>query len=188
MPFFLLLLGIVEAAKPAYVFPFVILTMMIDSKQCPCTSGAPYALCCGPLLSGQTPTATAEALMRSRYTAYVERNISYLLRTWHPSTRPSVLDPATIPNWCGLQIVRTERGRKDDDEGFVEFVATALVRNTLCTLREVSRFVREAGEWLYVSGDLLEDGGPAEIRAGKTGRNAPCPCGSGKKFKKCCGR
>lgn len=126
--------------------------------------------------------------MRSRYTAYAERNISYLLRTWHPSTRPSVLDPATIPNWCGLQIVRTERGREDDGEGIVEFVATALMRNTLCTLHEISRFVRETGEWLYVTGDLLEDGKPAEIRPNKTGRNDPCPCGSGKKFKKCCGR
>jgi SEC-C motif-containing protein len=188
LPFFLLLRGIVEGAKPASIFPFAILTMMTDSKQCPCTSGAPYALCCGPLLSRQARAATAEALMRSRYTAYAERNISYLLQTWHPCTRPSVLDPATIPNWCGLQIVRTERGRKDDDEGLVEFVATALVRNTLCTLHEVSRFVREAGEWLYVAGDLLEDGKPAENRPSKAGRNDPCPCGSGKKFKKCCGR
>ena len=126
--------------------------------------------------------------MRSRYTAYIEKNVGYILQTWHPSTRPSVLDPATIPTWCGLQIVRTERGRTDDDEGFVEFVATALVRHKLCTLHEVSRFVREAGQWLYVSGDLLKDGGQEEIRAGKTGRNDPCPCGSGKKFKKCCGR
>lgn len=126
--------------------------------------------------------------MRSRYTANIEKNVGYLLQTWHPSTRPSVLDPATIPNWCGLQIVRTERGREDDDEGIVEFVATALVRNKRCTLHEVSRFVREAGQWLYVTGDLLGDSEQAEIRAGKTGRNDPCPCGSGKKFKKCCGR
>jgi SEC-C motif-containing protein len=128
------------------------------------------------------------ALMRSRYTAYVEHNIGYLLRTWHPSTRPAVIDSAAIPEWCGLEIVRTRRGGETDNEGTVEFMATALVDDKLCKLRETSRFVREDGQWLYVAGDLIAAGDQAKVGSTKVGRNDPCPCGSGRKFKKCCGR
>ena len=161
---------------------------MTEINRCPCGSGAPYTACCAPVLSGQAPAVTALALMRSRYTAYVERNIPYLLRTWHPTTRPPVLDPATLPDWCGLEIVRTEQGREGDDEGVVEFVATALMGQRLCPLRESSRFVREAGSWLYLSGDRTGEGKQGKGSTGKVGRNDPCPCGSGKKWKKCCGR
>jgi len=126
--------------------------------------------------------------MRSRYTAYVEKNSAYVLRTWHPSTRPSVLDPATQPDWCGLTIVRTGQGREAGNEGIVEFVATALVRNRVCKLHEVSRFVKEAGQWLYVGGEIIGNGELVDADTGKVSRNDPCPCGSGKKFKKCCGR
>jgi SEC-C motif domain protein len=161
---------------------------MTASKQCPCTSGAPYISCCEPVLSGQASALTAEALMRSRYTAYVEGNTSYLLRTWHPSTRPSAIDPKTIPDWCGLEVVRTAQGQGDDQEGIVEFVATALMHQRLFKLHEVSRFVKEAGQWLYVSGETRGDSEQAVGDAIKVGRNETCPCGSGKKFKKCCGR
>lgn len=161
---------------------------MAHSKQCPCGSGIPYAVCCEPLLSGHTQAATAEALMRSRYTAYAERNIGYLLRTWHPSTRPSVLDPATMPDWCSLEIVRTERGGAGDEEGLVEFVATALLGKRLCKLHEASRFVREGGQWYYLDGDMTGAGESVEADTAKVGRNDPCSCGSGRKFKKCCGR
>jgi len=158
------------------------------TKPCPCGSGLPYAACCGPLLADRQPAPTAEALMRSRYTAYVERNIRYLLRTWHPSTRPPCIDAATIPAWCGLEILRTQRGRETDDRGMVEFVATALIDDKLCRLRESSRFVREEGFWLYVTGETVAAGDRAAINPDKVGRNDPCPCGSGRKFKKCCGR
>jgi len=120
--------------------------------------------------------------MRSRYTAYVKADAAYLLRTWRADTRPSAIDAATIPDWRGLEILRTEQGREEDSEGLVEFRATAQSAHGVVCLREVSRFVREAGQWLYVDGDLLDDG-----LAAKVGRNSLCPCGSGKKFKKCCG-
>jgi len=125
-------------------------------------------------------------LMRSRYSAYVAGDIAYLLRSWHPSTRPAAIEAATIPEWCGLEIIRTEQGLEDDEAGLVEFQATARSHQNIPTLHEVSHFVQEAGQWLYVAGDVREDS-----RAGKptdkVGRNCACPCGSGKKFKKCCG-
>ena len=159
---------------------------MTAINQCPCHSGAAFADCCEPLVSGRRAARTAEALMRSRYTAYVLRNVSYLLASWYPSTRPVTIDPATIPDWCGLQIVRTEKGTEEDTEGVVEFRATALSGERFCQLHEVSRFVQEEGLWFYTDGDLKVDAAPAERRVQRVGRNDACPCGSGKKYKKCC--
>jgi SEC-C motif-containing protein len=139
------------------------------------------------VLSGPKKAATAEALMRSRYSAYVMGDIAYLLLTWHSSTRPPAIDPDTIPDWCGLDIIRTDKGQVDDDEGIVEFKATALSHGRILTLHEVSRFVQEAGQWLYVSGDVIGDSSQEGRITEKVGRNCLCPCGSGKKFKKCCG-
>jgi SEC-C motif domain protein len=126
--------------------------------------------------------------MRSRYTAYVVGDISYVLKTWHGSTRPSAIDPATLPNWCSLEIIRTEKGQADDDEGVVEFRAKALSLHKTIELHEVSRFVKEAGQWVYVSVDVRGSRKEAGRETAKAGRNTPCPCGSGKKIKRCCGR
>jgi len=158
---------------------------MHNQTPCPCSSGKPYQACCGPFIAGDAPAATAEELMRSRYTAYVLREVNYLLATWHPSTRPAAIDPETIPAWQGLRIVHTNAGGKGDLNGMVEFIATATDRGTTLRLHEASRFVREDGGWLYIDGEIKED--PAAKQPAKPGRNAPCPCGSGKKFKKCCG-
>ncbi|MFH2123935.1 MAG: YchJ family protein [Pseudomonadota bacterium] len=160
---------------------------MTDTAPCPCNSDRPYAKCCEPLLSGDRIASTAEALMRSRYTANVIRDVAYLLRSWHPSTRPDMIDPATIPDWYGLHIVRTEQGMENDNEGIVEFKASACIQEKPWQLHEISRFVKKDGQWLYVDGDIKEDSPPAGKNDAKIGRNAPCHCGSGKKFKKCCG-
>jgi len=125
--------------------------------------------------------------MRSRYTAYVVRDISYLLRSWHPSTRPGSIDPAAIPAWHELQIIHTEKGHETDNEGIVEFQALAFSQKNILRLHEVSRFMKENDQWLYVDGDIKDDTLPVEGHEPKVGRNAPCPCGSGRKFKKCCG-
>lgn len=159
---------------------------MSDLKQCPCKSGKLYSECCGAVLSGQIAT-TAVSLMRSRYSAYVAGDIAYLLKTWHPSTRPHSIEAGTIPSWCGLKIIRTENGQGNDDEGVVEFIATALAQGKIVQLHEASHFVKEAGQWLYVSGDMIEDLPQVGSEEKKAGRNSLCPCGSGKKFKKCCG-
>lgn len=160
---------------------------MTDTKQCPCNSGALYADCCESLLSGHRKAASAEALMRSRYCAYVKGDLTHVLQTWHPSTRPTAIDPDAIPGWYDLEIIQTKGGNADDHDGIVEFLATARSDGKILKLHEISRFVKEGGEWLYVSGKTVGDLSPIQPKAGKVGRNCQCPCGSGKKFKKCCG-
>ena len=160
---------------------------MTDTKQCPCNSGLFYSQCCEAVLSGQVAAATAEKLMRSRYSAYVAGDTTYVLKTWHPSTRPLAIEADTIAGWCGLTIIRTEKGLENDEDGIVEFIATALVHGRTVRLHETSHFVKEAGQWLYVSGETMEAAPQPANTAMKVGRNCLCPCGSGKKFKKCCG-
>jgi SEC-C motif-containing protein len=156
---------------------------MTNTAPCACNSGKQYSSCCEPLISESSSASTAEALMRSRYVAFAVRNVRYLLRTWHPSTRPVSIAASSLPELYGLQIVRTEAGSETDDEGVVEFRAQRALKRKIKSIHEVSRFVKENGKWLYV-GDALES---APAVSHKTGRNAPCPCGSGKKFKRCCG-
>lgn len=134
---------------------------------------------------------TAEALMRSRYAAYVEHAIDYLGDTLHPAHRADWDRDATrrwaeSAQWRGLEIVTTEAGGADDTDGIVEFIARFDEDGVAREHRERSRFKRETGRWYYVDGDTPK---PATQRhaAPKVGRNDPCPCGSGRKFKKCCG-
>ncbi|QQS53638.1 MAG: SEC-C domain-containing protein [Candidatus Competibacteraceae bacterium] len=128
--------------------------MNADSA-CPCGSGKTYVACCGPYLDhGQRP-ATAETLMRSRYSGYVLAREGYLRRSWHESTRPETLDlsgKAGTVNWLGLKIVRVEAGGSDDTRGVVEFVARYKVGGKAHRLHETSRFVREEGQWFYLDG------------------------------------
>jgi len=123
-------------------------------QSCPCTPSASYAKCCQPLHEG-TPAATAEALMRSRYSAYVLGLHEYLLATWHPDTRPATLDPDDTPGlrWLGLDVKR--HADADDGTAVVEFVARYKVGGAPAVrMHEVSRFVREDGRWLYVDGEF----------------------------------
>jgi len=115
--------------------------------------------------------------MRSRYSAYLLDDHNYLMRSWHSDSRPEQLG-GTALHWIALEIVRTERGDESDSEGLVEFVARYANGNKGKRLHEISRFVRENGLWVYVDG---------ECHLTDIGRNDPCPCGSGKKFKRCCG-
>ena len=147
---------------------------------CPCGSSRPFSECCGPFLSGMQHPETALGLMRSRYVAYCLKDGNYLLKTWHRRTRPGEVDFAgddTI--WLGLDILRHEAGGSADKEGRVEFVAHYLQDGVRRQLRENSRFVREANDWFYLDGEGQ--------KKPKPGRNDPCPCGSGRKYKKCCG-
>jgi SEC-C motif-containing protein len=123
---------------------------------CPCQSGIPLADCCAPFLSGQRLPATAEALMRSRYTAFALRDEAYLLATWHPSTRPVTLDLAAgpAPKWIGLTV--REHRQTGPDSAIVEFLARCRVGGRAQRLHETSRFVRESGRWYYVDGTIHE--------------------------------
>jgi SEC-C motif domain protein len=120
---------------------------------CPCGSGQTYAACCGPLHAGE-PAPAPEALMRSRYAAFVMMNEPYLLATWHASKRPKsvAFDPAT--KWLGLKVVVA--AVVGDDAGEVEFIARFRIGGgSASRLQERSRFVREAGRWYYVDGQFL---------------------------------
>lgn len=133
---------------------------MTDDEPCPCGSGEAYGACCGAYLDrGQLPD-TAEALMRSRYCAYVGKRAHYLLETWHRSTRPAQLnlDEGPQARWLGLKILQTEGGGPADAEGRVEFVARYKVSGKAGQMQEASRFVRENGRWFYVDGNVAGAG------------------------------
>jgi len=131
--------------------------------------------CCGPLLDG-IPARTAEKLMRSRYTAYVLGRGDYLRLSWHPDTRPSRVR-IDDTRWLSLRIEATEQGGEDDVCGTVTFTAAFISDGECSLLHEKSRFKKIDGHWFYLDGDC---------RINKPGRNDPCPCGSGRKFKRCC--
>jgi SEC-C motif-containing protein len=127
---------------------------MNSTVPCPCGSGRAFGACCGPALAGARPAPTAEALMRSRYTAFTLRDIAYLLASWHPSTRPEklALDEQPPPKWIGLD-VRAHRPLAED-RAEVEFLARYRVGGRAQRLHETSRFVCEGGCWYYVDGDI----------------------------------
>lgn len=130
--------------------------------------------------------------MRSRYTAYTLARIDYISATHDPRTRAShdagqAREWAEKSEWLGLEILATDAGGVDDTEGTVEFIARYRVDDEQHEHRERSFFVKRDGVWYFSDGKIL---GPRQRRleAPKVGRNDPCPCGSGKKYKKCCGR
>lgn len=127
----------------------------MSRSACPCGSGTPYADCCGPLHRGDVAAATAEELMRSRYSAFVVGDTDHLLRTWHPATRPASIELDPEQRWTGLEVIATEAGGPADTKGVVEFRASYAVRGERGALHEVSRFFRVGGEWLYVRGRQL---------------------------------
>lgn len=120
--------------------------------RCPCTSGDTYASCCGPILSGALIAPTAQRLMRSRFTAFATADAAYLLRSWHPSTRPAELEVDPSTRWLRLDILETAQGGPFDTEGVVAFEAFFRVGDSPNTLRERSRFVREERVWTYLDG------------------------------------
>lgn len=129
-----------------------------DDTRCPCGRGDTFGACCGPVLRQERRAATAEALMRSRYTAFAVGDVEHLLRSWHPRERPDrdeladSLEDGT--RWLHLDILGTTAGGPFDDAGTVEFTAVARTPQGRQEQHEVSRFVREDGTWLFVDGEL----------------------------------
>lgn len=124
---------------------------------CPCGGGAeanPYPACCGPYLSGESQAPTAQALMRSRYTAYALGDADHLFRSWHARTRPIDLDPDPRVRWVGLSVVDVVDGSAEQDRGVVEFRAQWVSDDESAPRRgevhERSRFERRRGRWVYV--------------------------------------
>ncbi len=120
--------------------------------RCPCRKKREtetYAECCEPCHKGQKPAPTAEALMRSRYTAFALKDAAYLTVTWHRSTRPSRIDFTPDQEWSLLRIIAAD---EIEDTATVEFVARSRIGGRIHELHEVSRFIREQGPWFYVDG------------------------------------
>ncbi|MEV6804812.1 YchJ family protein [Streptomyces sp. NPDC017248] len=124
----------------------------MTSRACPCGLPEPYDACCGRFHTGAAAAPTAELLMRSRYSAFVKGDAGYLLRTWHPRTRPERLDLDPRTRWTGLEILATTDGSAFHGTGTVTFRAS--YRGG--ALHERSRFERVAGAWVYVDGDFLD--------------------------------
>ncbi|WP_136798297.1 YchJ family protein [Desulfosediminicola ganghwensis] len=154
--------------------------MTINFAPCFCCSDRPFNLCCEPILQDHAKATVPEVLMRSRYTAYVLKNETYLLATWAPSTRPgALLLEESTTKWLGLEIIASTEVVPESDTGEVEFKARFIEGDQLYTMHEKSRFIRHSGLWYYLDGTC-------EIDKQKVARNGHCPCGSGKKFKRCC--
>ena len=146
-----------------------------SSQHCLCGSNQEYLKCCGEFIEGIQDAETPEQLMRSRYCAYQIKNENYLLNTWHESTRPESLNlTEDSTDWKKLKVIFASENK-------VHFVAyfTQDTLNSAKTyaLTEVSNFVKDKS-WFYLNGD--------EVKTVQLTKNMPCPCLSGKKFKRCC--
>jgi SEC-C motif-containing protein len=129
---------------------------MRPTDACPCGSGEQLGRCCLALHRGERQAATAEQLMRARYSAFAVGDLDYIWQTWHPRTRPAALTPDRGLTWTGLQIVDTVDGHPGDETGQVEFRASFREEGCDGTLHERSRFAVRARRWFYVDGDLFD--------------------------------
>ena len=158
---------------------------------CPCSGGATFEACCLPVMRGEAAPETAEALMRARYSAYTQGEIDFIVDSHDPETADQVDRDASASwskkaEWLGLEIVSTEAGGAGDDRGKVEFIARYRMEGADLAHHEHAEFRRHEGGWVYVDGEMVKPK-PVVRDQPKVGRNEPCPCQSGKKYKKCCG-
>ncbi|WP_166265580.1 YchJ family protein [Marinobacter caseinilyticus] len=148
---------------------------MDRNQPCPCGSDHPYEACCG-VFHGGAKAPTPEALMRSRFSAFVLGKADYLRQTWHTSTRPTSLNLDDSPRWQSLSVLSASQ---HGDQGTVHFRAVYKDQADWGYLEEASEFIREFGVWYYLAGNPTQG-------VLKPGRNDHCPCGSGRKYKNCC--
>ena len=157
---------------------------------CPCGSGAAYADCCELVITGARPAETAEQLMRARYSAFVGVQTDFIFATTHPDHRKGY-DHAGTKAWAesavweGLEIVDCQRGGEGDADGEVEFIARFREKGVLREHHERAQFEKDKGAWFFTEATMIR---PKPLVVDKIGRNEPCPCGSGAKYKKCCGK
>ncbi len=156
---------------------------------CFCGESKPFSDCCEPIIKGEIQAITAEQLMRSRYSAYASVEPKYLMQTTHRSLLKSQNEAdirawAEENKWQKLEVISTQKGQVEDSEGEVEFKAYFIdYEGKLQVHHEKSTFVKEAGKWFYLSG-IIDPKTPSQTK----NRNDFCACGSGKKYKKCCGK
>lgn len=157
---------------------------------CPCGSGSSYTDCCEAIINGSRPAETAEQLMRARYTAYTKTEMDFIFNSTHPDSRDSYDHDGTRAwaensEWQGLQILATVKGGQDDTVGTVEFIARFKENGNQREHHEDAQFKKFDGAWYFSDGTMVK---AKPLSVTKIGRNDPCPCGSGQKYKKCCGK
>ena len=169
---------------------------MANQILCPCGTAKNYQDCCGVYHQNPGSAPTAEALMRSRYSAFAVNDIDYIQATQQLAEATSEVETQAIKEenssteWQQLEIIDTEQGQQADNTGSVTFCARFKEGKHQGELSEKSLFEKRNGQWYYVSGshEVSSNAPPAmPVESHKIGRNDPCTCGSGKKFKKCCG-
>jgi SEC-C motif-containing protein len=163
--------------------------MTENNETCPCGSGASFAACCEPIIQGTRESETAEELMRARYSAFVTHAIDFIVASTHSRTRKEVdldfiREWSETSTWRGLEILEIKE--VNENKTFVSFEAQFTQRGEDQRHREKSLFERENGDWRFVTGDELKNP-TVRYETPRPGRNDPCPCGSGKKYKKCHG-
>ncbi|MCV6588983.1 MAG: YchJ family metal-binding protein [Marinobacterium sp.] len=129
------------------------------NRKCPCGSSKPFSFCCEPAVEGYKPASTAEALMRSRYTAFALGQVDYLINTTaeryrNPDDAVILSEQIQATTWTGLEIIMTEQGKAEDETGIVEFIASFEAAGEAAQLHEKSNFRRENGHWVYVDGEV----------------------------------
>ena len=128
---------------------------MTPPTRCPCGSGETFAACCRPFHHGEAVPATAQLLMRSRYSAFAVGDVDYLRTSWHRHTRPAEIELDDDVTWTLLEIIETARGGPFDTDGVVEFRAHYRSPQGRRMRHERSRFTRDSGRWVYVDGDTF---------------------------------
>ncbi len=161
-----------------------------SDNSCPCGSNQPLASCCLPVIQGKRKAATAEELLRARYTAFTRGDVDFVLSSHHSTTvhevsRDEIAQWSKDSKWLGLQIAQIDKGTASDEDGTIIFCARYESEGKAEDHWEQSFFKREKGEWKFLDAKGVHIG-TYRREEPKTGRNDPCPCGSGKKFKKCC--
>lgn len=162
------------------------------STQCPCDPTKLYQDCCGPLLDGTLHATTPEQLMRSRYTAFTQANVVYLQRTMRGNACKNFNSAATRSwaqqvEWLGLEVLDAPPVPTAAQMGEVEFKAHYRAEGKVQTLHERSQFIYRTPHWFYINDQTTHLGQSRNLTEKKPGRNTLCACGSGNKYKKCCG-
>jgi SEC-C motif-containing protein len=160
-----------------------------DSQDCPCGSGLSFDACCAPIINGTRESDTAEELMRARYSAFATGAIDFIVASTHTRTRKEIdlsfiREWSETSTWLGLEIFETKVA--NENKAFVSFEARYSQGGEDHLHREKSLFEREDGQWRFVTGDEIKNP-TVRYETPRPGRNDPCPCGSGKKYKKCHG-
>jgi SEC-C motif-containing protein len=157
---------------------------------CPCGSGNSYSDCCELIVTGGQQAKTAEQLMRARYSAYVFAKMDFIFESTHPDQRQGydhagTKEWAETAEWQGLEIISTNGGETGDSTGEVEFIARFTEKGVSREHHEAGQFKRQDGSWYFTEGKMVRQ---KPLAVTRIGRNDPCPCGSGLKYKKCCGK